>query len=83
MTDNDCPHGEHPSWCVDCLEGKPAERPRPQWAKVGDEFVARYDGTCGDCCRPIVSGMTRVQRWDRGAGLQLATVYRCAGACRP
>lgn len=74
-----CPHGEHPSYCVECLEGPPPERPRPSWQEVGESFTARFDGTCAGCGRPIVAEMTQVQRWDRG---EERTVYTCAG-CRP
>lgn len=74
-----CPHGmPKPSTCLDCMEEGPIAEPA-RWATVGEPFTARYDGDCPSCGRPIVAGITQVQRWDLG---EERTVYCCAG-CRP
>lgn len=78
-----CPHGEHESYCVECLEGPPPERPAPSWQSVGEPFLARFDGSCPACGRPVVAAMTQIQRWDKTVGVvEDRTVYTCAG-CRP
>ncbi len=40
-----CPHGEHESYCVECLDGPPAKvEPSTIAGEVAD--TARYDGKC-------------------------------------
>lgn len=39
--------------CVDCLTGKPPERPNPKPLRV---FVAQYPGDCDRCGDPISPG---------------------------
>lgn len=67
-----CPHGEvHPQACVDCMEGVPAERPAPQWVRVGKPFAAKFDGFCR-LCRGRWEPDDLLQRWEqqerRGTG---------------
>jgi hypothetical protein len=42
-----CPHGEHESYCVDCLEGVPATV-APNVLKGTVASKARYEGRCAN-----------------------------------
>jgi hypothetical protein len=53
MTADLCPHGDIAAACLDCLDGKPPERPAPKALRV---FEAMYRGTCDRCRDPIEPG---------------------------
>lgn len=70
-----CPHGSHPSYCVECLEGPPPERPKPKWAWATRPFTAGYDGSCSGCDKPITAGESSIVRWERDAGVDTEQTY--------
>lgn len=52
MTDL-CPHDDVPAACLDCLTGKPPERPAPRALRV---FEAQFPGQCDRCPDGIEPG---------------------------
>lgn len=54
-----CAHGEIRAACLDCLTGRPPERPAPAATKpVGLPWAARFAGHCSGCDLAIHEGQS-------------------------
>lgn len=59
-----CPHGDITAACVDCLTGRPPERPNPPPARpevVSRPFPARFPSQCPACNLGIHEGQLIVR----------------------
>jgi hypothetical protein len=62
-----CPHGDVPAACLDCLTGRPPERPNREAAKpkaASHAFTARFPGQCAGCNLGIHEGQAVVKMSD-------------------
>lgn len=48
-----CPHGEHASYCLDCIEG-PQPRKAPTRYPAERVITAMYDGRCASDDRHVI-----------------------------
>ena len=67
MTAEPCIHGDVPQACLDCLTGKPPERPNPAPARavvVSRPFRAVFPGDCAGCGLAIHEGQRIVRLAD-------------------
>jgi hypothetical protein len=70
-----CPHGDVAAACVDCLTGKPPERPAPKPLRI---FEAKYPGRCDRCRDPIEPG-EEIALMDDGETYEHAEHHRYRG----
>jgi hypothetical protein len=64
-----CPHDEIPAACLDCLTGKPPERPNaaePKPERVGGVWPANWPGHCAGCNTAIHEGQPICRMTDGG-----------------
>lgn len=48
MSEQECPHGDHPSCCIDCMAGPPPERPNRPKAPAKTQSSKKSDDTVID-----------------------------------
>lgn len=82
-----CPHGEDTSYCVECMDGPPPERPAPTIVRRGT-FRAKYEGHCRACRDSWAPGdritqLDLVERHGTGTGTRIIDTHYVHEDCDP